>query len=372
MSDKLVVLTSTTFQKAQIITTRLEISGIECFLKNENSIQSTIGSGVKIMVANDNLEKADAILKELHLEINPQISYTYEISAFVGLFIIPVDFSEASLNACFFALELASKLKSRLKLIHTYGLPEIRPMSFDDTDFYTGTLTTHLNDLRQDAEQKIIELTNSLKDYCIKKSLGEIPITTSIVNGIPDEITLYSAETEQAGLVIMGISKKDMRTFEPVGKIASRIVEKATCPVLIVPEDFLFSGIDKVKNILYTTALDELDFAAIQKLITLVKRLELKIKILHIGNEEGDPWDNIKMEGLKEYFTKAYDQTNVLYDLIYSPDILKALDDYIIENSIHILSMITHKRNLLWKLINPSLTKKVLYHTKIPLLVFHA
>jgi nucleotide-binding universal stress UspA family protein len=372
MSDKLTELTITSFSKAQIITTRLEMSGIECFLKNVSIEHPNLGSGIKIMVAEKELEKANSLIKELVTEMAPEVSLMNNIEAFSGLFIVPVDFTQASLNACYYALELAYRFKSRLKLIHTYGIPELRPMSFDDTDFYTGTLTTHLNELRQEAESKVSELTQLLKQYCLKNSLGDIPITFSVVNGLPDEIILYSAEAELAGLIIMGVSRKDIRTFEPVGKIATRIVDKASCPVLIIPEDSSMIGINQMNNILYTTAFDELDFAAIQKLIGLVKQLKSKIFILHIGNEEGDPWDNIKMEGLREYFAKAYSYTDVFCNLIYSEDILNALDDFIQKYSVGIISMVTHKRNLIWKLISPSLTKRVLYHTKIPLLVFHS
>jgi nucleotide-binding universal stress UspA family protein len=372
MSDTLTELTITSFSKAQIITTRLEVSGIECFLKNVSIEHPNLGSGIKILVAEKDLEKANRIIKELISEMAPEAPPSPNFEALGGLFIIPVDFTQASLNACYYALELANRFKSRLKLIHTYGIPEIRPMSFDDTDFYTGTLTTHLNELRQEAESKVSELTQLLKQYCLKNSLGDIPITFSVVNGLPDEITIYTAEAEIGGLIIMGVSRKDIRTFEPVGKIATRIVEKASCPVLIVPEDSSINEIPQANNVLYTTAFDELDFAAIQKLIGVVKQLKSKIFILHIGNEEGDPWDNIKMEGLREYFAKAYSYTDVFCNLIYSDDILNVLDDFIKKYSIGIISMVTHKRNLIWKLISPSLTKKVLYHTKIPLLVFHS
>jgi nucleotide-binding universal stress UspA family protein len=368
---KLVELTSTSFSKAHIITTRLEASGIECYFKSVFNEQVSLGVTVKIFVYETELEKAFFLLKDLNTEILLDSDGIVNIETFSGLIIVPIDFSEAALNACYYALEIANKFNSRIKLIHTYGLPEIRPMSFDDTDFYTGTLTTHLNELKKEAEANVDLLLKNLKEYCTKHGFNNIPIHVNIVNGLPDEITLYTAEEDMASLIVIGVSKKDVRTFEPMGKIASRIVEKASCPALIIPEDCAITE-NLFQNILYTTAYDEMDFAAIQKLLNMVKRLKSKIYLLHISSEEGDPWDKIKMEGLREYFAKAYSYKDVVCNLTYSDDMLKTLDEFIQKNSINIISMTTHKRNLISRLISPSLTQKVLYHTKIPILVFHS
>jgi nucleotide-binding universal stress UspA family protein len=369
MAENLTMLTSTTFSKAQIIATRLESSGIGCYLRNINLFQPAVGTGIKIFVNENDLEKSFKILKEFQSEFN--LLTNIEETGFASLFVIPIDFSNASLNASYYALELAAKFKVRIKLIHTFGIPDVRPLSFDETNFFEGPLTTHVSDLRQEAEKRLAEFIKTLNQYIKTKSLDEIPISTHLINGIPDDITLYTAESENAGLIIMGIAGTDIRTFEPMGKIASRIVERANIPVMIIPEDTVFKGIDKIKNVLYTTAFDETDFSAIQKLISFVNKLDVNIYCLHIDNKDVTPWDKLKMEGLREYFNKAYGKTNVECDLMISKDIFKALDEFIISNKIDVISINAHKRNLISKLINPSITLKILYHTRIPLLVFH-
>jgi len=294
-----------------------------------------------------------------------------EEAAFPDLFLVPIDFSSASLNASYYALELAAKRKARIKLIHAYNLPDVRPMSFEDTEFYAGTLSSHIKEIREDAEKNMAIFLDKINSYIKVKSLLEVPVSTNLINGIPDEIILYTAESENAGLIILGISGKDVRTFEPMGKIASRIVDKSVVTVLVIPEDIEFIGIDKIKNVLYITAFDESDFSAIGRLISIIEKLNMNIFCLHIGNEEKDQWDKIKMEGLREYFNKVYGKTNVECDLIFSKDMMKALDDVITSKNIDLISLTTHKRNIISKLINPSLAKKILYHTRTPLLVFH-
>ncbi|HEX2933824.1 MAG TPA: universal stress protein [Bacteroidales bacterium] len=369
MNDNLKNLGSISFNKAQIISTRFETVGIELFFKDINVLAAAPGTEIKLFVKEKDAAKATALLKELSVEMPETIGQ--EGTAFSDEILVPVDFSQASMNASFFALELAAKSKNRIKFIHAYGYPEMRPVSFDDTDFLSGTLTAYIAEMRQEAENKLAELLKLVQDYISRNNLGPIPVSSAIINGLPDEITLYTAESENAGLILMGISRKDVRIFEPIGKMASRIVEKAKCPVLIIPEDYMFKGIDQLKNVLYTTAFDETDFVAVKRLFKIVQQLNSNIHVLHISNTDGNPWDNIKMEGLRDYFSKVYNSSNVYCEVIISKDILQALDDYIALKGINLITMVTHKRNLIGKLMNPNITLKILYHTQIPLMVFH-
>lgn len=367
MNDNLKNLGSISFTKAQLISSRFETAGIELFFKDISTLTASQGTEIKLFVKEKDWVKATEIFKAFTLEM-PEAK---ETSVFSDEILVPVDFSQASLNASFFALELAAKFKNPIKFIHTYGFPEMRPVSFDDTDFLSGTITAYIAEMRQEAEKKLNEMLVLVQEYISRNNLGEIPVSSAIINGLPDEITLYTAESENAGLILMGISRKDVRTFEPIGKMASRIVEKAKCPVLIIPEDYTFKGMAHLKNVLYTTAFDETDFVAVKRLSKIVRKLDADIHVLHISNSDGDPWDTIKMEGLRDYFSKVYDHSNVTCEVIISKDILQALDDYIAQKNIHLISMVTHKRNLIGKLMNPNFTLKVLYHTQIPLIVFH-
>jgi nucleotide-binding universal stress UspA family protein len=370
MDDCLKIFISTSFPKAKIISSQLELLGIECFFKGIAPAQLQKGTDVTIYIKEKDVASAKEILKGFSEDI-AEIKISDEKTNFNDLILVPVDFTQASTNAIYFALELAAKFNARIKMIHTYGLPDIRPISFDDTDFYSGTLSAYIAEMRQEAEKKFEELMKLIHEYLSNQKI-EIPISTAIINGLPDDLTLFTADTENASLILMGISRKDVRTFEPIGKIASHIVEKAKCPVLIIPEDSNFKGIDQLKNVLYPTAFDETDFISIQQLLKVMQTLQSNIHILHISNNEESPWDRIKMDGLREYFFKAYNLTNVSCELIKSKEVLQVLDAYITQKNIDLIAMVTHKRNLIWKMINPSLTLKILYHTQIPLLVFHS
>ena len=79
------------------------------------------------------------------------------------------------------------------------------------------------------------------------------------------------------------------------------------------------------------------------------------------------------MDGLKEYFRKTYEEIDVHCELLSGKDnILNAIDEYINNNTINIISLTTRKRNLLEKVIKPSHSHRLFYQSNIPFMVFHS
>ena len=64
-----------------------------------------------------------------------------------------------------------------------------------------------------------------------------------------------------------------------------------------------------------------------------------------------------------------YDQLE--FKLLTGKHFLEELDDYIKKDTTDLLSMSTHYRNIYDKLFGTSYTKKLAYHTSVPLLAFH-
>jgi nucleotide-binding universal stress UspA family protein len=58
--------------------------------------------------------------------------------------------------------------------------------------------------------------------------------------------------------------------------------------------------------------------------------------------------------------------------IVEGDDVLNELEKYIHENGVDILSLTTHKRNMITRIFNPSIARKMVFHLKTPLLVFHA
>ena len=84
-----------------------------------------------------------------------------------------------------------------------------------------------------------------------------------------------------------------------------------------------------------------------------------------------DAWNKIKLAGIKDYFLNQYPNLEIKYDVVINDDLLENLDKYIDESKIDVITIISYKRNIFARLFNPSIAKKVIFHSDTPLLVIN-
>ena len=192
-----------------------------------------------------------------------------------------------------------------------------------------------------------------------------------MVRGITHEEILEKSEQYQPDVIITGYRGKGEKPGDIIGGVTQRIMEKADVPVLAVPEKAEYQGIGNI-NIMYVTDFDDSDYVAIEKLMNIVNPFNVRLHCVHISSHDTNKWDKVKMESFRGHITEIYPNQTFNCDLIEQDDELKGIQDFVQEKHIDIISLVTHKRNIISKLLNPSIAKKLLFHTNIPLLVFHA
>ena len=286
--------------------------------------------------------------------------------------LVPVDYSEYSILASRYALKIAQKANADIKFFHSFYSP-----AYDLIDL-TGNRNTQIK-LREDVTNKLMvsEIENmqnfldSLSEYITSAGLSSDQISYEIRPGLAKEEIQKIANELQPDFVLMGTRGKDKRENSILGSITEIAIRKLKFPVLAVPENYRFIGLNNLDSIVYLTDFDESDFLSIRKLMGFTNLLGLKIHCLDIGSKS-DKWEKIRMDGLKDYFEKSYQESRIECDILTpNVDILDAIDSYIKEKGINLISLTSRKRNVFEKIFKPSLTKRLFYHSSIPLLVFH-
>ncbi len=285
--------------------------------------------------------------------------------------LVPVDYSECSNFACRYAAFIACRLGAQIKLLHAYYTPSFDLIELSGTVQIQSQLKEEVvvnleKTERETAEQFIAEFKKQITECDPDK----LEITYEVYPGMPEEEIISFCNSYQPDLVIMGTHGKD-RANTIMGSVTETVIRKIAYPVLAIPEKYSFVEEKKIKNLMYVTEFDESDFLSIKKLMNLTNQLELTIHCVHIGTREGE-WDRIKMNGLKEYFRNVYKKNEVECGWLHSKNILADINEYVQQNGINILSLTTRQRGIMDKLFKPDLTKKLFYHTNIPLLVFHS
>ena len=287
--------------------------------------------------------------------------------------LVPVDYSEYSLQACQYALKIAQKTGASVDLFHAFYSP-----AFDLIEL-TGNKSVQKK-LRDDVTGKLIiseqkklsHLEKVVKAYPEAQRISPDRLSFVTRPGLAnEEILNFSIETEP-DLVVMGTRGADKRENSLLGSSTEFAIKKLKCPVLAVPEHFKILQENAPNRIVYLTNFDESDFLSIRMLLGFTQTMSMTIHCLHVGTKK-DKWEEIKMNGLKEYFKTAYNNTFVECDVLTPEvDVLQAIAAYITEKNITLLSLTRRKRNFFEKYFKPDLTRKLFYNSNIPLLVFHS
>ena len=276
--------------------------------------------------------------------------------------LLPTDFSNYAYNACLYAIHLAAHYKAKLTIFHAYHIPIVDPLMPSE----------YLSDLANSAEKeiksKMEELVSRLKEYKSANNLNEFEIEQHITMGFGVDEIINISEKEKPDMIIMGRRYTEGMARILLGSITAVVLDKAAIPVMIVPEN-VKAG-EAITDVLYAIEYNEGDVKTIDKLLLITKPLRAKIHCVHISTEEGKVSVQ-KMEDLKKNYADEISQGFMEFKNISSETVMEGLSDYIEDNDVNIMAMLTHKRSFFMKLFDRSFTKKIAFKTNIPLLVFH-
>ena len=372
MEDKLITIAIHNYARAEILRTRLEAEGVECYLKNINLIHSVISGGVKVRVSSRNLEKALRIVEKVSEQFRDEYQEEMDVSqSNIQRLLFPIDFSDFSVNACRYAIGLAEKLNAEIKLMHVYYNPVVNSMPLTETYYHQVNMDEIIREVEMRAKSNMEEFYNDLKEKIERDNIKGIKIDYTLARGIASEEIIAESEQYKPDVIIIGTRGQGEKENDLIGSVTAKIVENTKVPVLVIPEDSLYQGIATI-NILYTTNYDDSDYKALKKLMNIMASFDIRLYCVHIGTKDSHVWDKVKMDSLKEKLLTQYGDYEIECSIIEEEDFLKGIQEFIREKRIDIISLVTHKRNLMSKLLNPSVARKVLFHTNIPFLVFHS
>jgi len=269
--------------------------------------------------------------------------------------LVPTDYSKNAHSAAKYALEIAHRTGAKVIFFNTYYVPTyVEKVPIDPVAE---------EDLRKDAEQILKAFSKEHTDA--KK---DITIECIIKTGNAVEKIVAVAKEVSADIIIMGTKGASGVSEIIFGSNTEDVIEKVAVPVLAIPENSTYNGIN---NIVFATAYHFSDFKAIKELAEIAKLFDAHITIVHISEGEyklGTEYDIFDSFKAKVKQQISYSKTT--FHLIEHKNIYNGLQEFIHTNKTDLLSMTSRKKALYNRLFGRSISKKMAYHTDVPLLVF--
>lgn len=369
MEDKLVTLAIHTFEKAQILKTILETEGIEVYIHNVNLIQPVVSAGVRVRIKESDLPHALRIIEDnkwsedaKEEEEKGDVDQTRKI-------LIPIDFSDYSMKACDLGINYAAVVGAEVMIMHAYFNPY-----FPSAIPLGETLSYQMNE-EESLQELLRRVRGNMEDICslIEKKMedGELPrITYDYVlrEGLPEEEIIAYSKEYRPTLIVMGTRGKDQKEVDLIGSVTGEVIELNKVPVLAIPENVPFTNLRDAKHIAFATSFNQRDLVAFDKFMELIKDFDFSIHLFNISTSR-DEWNEIRLSGVREYFKKQYPDANLSYTVLADGDLLLAIEKFVRDEHIDVIALSSYRRNLLARMFNPSIARKMLFHTDTPLLV---
>jgi len=371
MSEKIVTLATLTYMRAQLLSAMLERNGIECFMTNVNRIKESPG-GVKVNIQEGDAEQAIRIYADFKGAYGTQKKDAIEHMRSIRRILVPVDFTPHSENAAYYALQLAGVLKADIKLVNAYLDPMGTPQSYLESYTYQSNLDKIIREIEEETEKSLEAMAKRLNDKIYEDKLQGIEISWDMNKGNAVNYILNQANEFQPGLIVMGTRGSELEGIRSFGSVTAQLIEKAHIPILAVPQDYDGQWATLPKHVLYATDFDQTDFSALRRLVSFIKPFKSKLYCVHAALTESETMDEIQMKKIKQYLTDTVDDYNLEYGLLKTVDLQQGLEDFIKEREIDVMALNTRKRGFFQRIFKPSITKKFLFQTHIPLLIFQS
>lgn len=253
--------------------------------------------------------------------------------------IVPVDFSDVSVNAAEFAAQMIQgKIGHSLVLYHMYQ------------------------------EETALRLVHANLEWL--KGKYSFKYEVNIVNRIELGDDLINCLTrlvrsEEADLVVMAVSDRSKIVAE---SFSLQMIAQSICPVLVIPPGFSYK---EVKNVALAC-----DFKNVQQLIPIVpvkKILQILRPSLHIVNvnSKADNAQNEFIRQQKNALQEIFAEYHPEFHFLTTSGFHESLRRFVADRKIDLVLTFPRKHSFFTYLLKGANTRKLVYEAEVPVLATH-
>jgi nucleotide-binding universal stress UspA family protein len=277
--------------------------------------------------------------------------------------IVPTDFSNTATNAAAYAVHFANQINvKRILLFHAYELPiALDPLmpgvQMLELDTFKDAAIKNLDNFR---DQLRSTFHNSNIQFDVAVEYG------SITGGL-----IMIAEKEKIELIIMGITGGGAIEETLIGSNTTSVAGALGVPVLIIPPHATFRSVEKIMLACDFNYADQyIPLGIIRELLNETKA-KLLVFNLEVDMEESDNKYPVTVVGEGFAVHTLLQEFNPKYHFAKNSEYVLGINEFAESNDIEMIISVPKKKSFFEKLFIKSSTKKLAFHTHLPLLVIH-
>ncbi len=273
--------------------------------------------------------------------------------------VVPTDFSKNAKNAYDYASRLSDYLDGQISVVN---------ICHPTTDSINGVNIPLLPELVESHEEKLDNFVHTEKSNTIEGMATEALIEKEVIIGLAGEELVNISKKEDTDLLVMGTTGKSGFLEKVFGSVSSIVSQKAECPVWLVPPNTQFEGL---QNILYASNYQSADEEMVQQIVRFAKTFDSNVHMVHVQEEKMRTDDELDKILIEQLFRRKAPALEFNMSILKSNSVWKGLFNYAEEHQIDLIVLVTKHRKFWERLIHKSITKEMVLHAKVPLLILH-
>lgn len=271
-------------------------------------------------------------------------------------FLVPTDFSETSKNAARYAVELAQDDPNTTIILY-YLYDKIS----------AGTDGSPLTETDEDRKKVLQQALSNLEIELHEISTVRIQYVAEEGTSLVECVERY-VRYNGIDVVVMGITGATRLEQIFMGSNALNMARQGVCPVIIVPPNAVFR---KIQNVLFAS-----DFKNVKSTtpVAQIKSILEHFKPnLHIVNVDAEHYVELTDEyrAEREWLARTFEEFNPEFYFIRMYDFLDAVSNFTADHDIDLIITVPRKHSFLTGLYKTSHTKRLAYHSQVPLVAIH-
>jgi nucleotide-binding universal stress UspA family protein len=277
--------------------------------------------------------------------------------------LIPTDFSDNALKAVEYVTEIAKISETTIYLLNV-----IEPITDSIRQPYP-----RLEKLEKEILDNRIGELKALHKSIIQQ-YPNIKIETEVLKGTVIPTVIDFAESNQVDLIVMGTKGATGLQEIFMGSVSAGTIGRSKIPVLTVPNDYIFKVPD---GILFATNHFEEDTKLLNKIVEIANLFSASIHVaVFVDTDTAIAADYIQnrrsLTNYLDFLKMSFPDVTFKAELLEGGVFEEIIEKYNTKNEVDIIAMITYPKSFWERLMNKSVTKKMAFHSKIPVLAIPA
>lgn len=261
--------------------------------------------------------------------------------------LVPTDLSDNARNALQFAKSYAKNQDATITLLYAYYAV------YDFAAQAAEIISAIERDAKTALKKEIVESGEGIAiDYKIVQGTISTAINATVLSGDYD-------------MIIMGTQGASGIKKTLMGSNTATVIKECEVPVIAVPAQATFAGVEKIT---VAVELNNEDEKLFEKFMKLTESWNLPYTVLHVENKR-DFNKEISFKGLKDFLSETYPDCEFEFVKVQAKEFEEGTNTYLQDHPNSMLVMLSKNKTFFEFLFNKSQSVEFAYHTHVPLLV---